>query len=123
MQVLLDTHVLLWWLGNDPQLLDEHRRIIQDSRNACYVSSATVWEISIKRSLGKLDIDDSYLEVARTQGFVELPVRWNHADLVKTLPEHHRDPFDRMLVAQALSEDMTLLTVDLNIRKYEARVV
>jgi len=122
MQLLLDTHILLWWLGDDPLLSVDHRRMIQDSRNACFISAASVWEISIKRSLGKLEIDDGYLEVARSQGFIELPIRWNHAEMVKTLPEHHRDPFDRMLVAQAVAEEMTLLTVDQNIRKYEVRV-
>ena len=123
MRILLDTHVLLWWLANDPSLTEEHRRIIQDKRNSCYVSAATVWEISIKSGIGKLEVAAEYLEVVRSQGFLELPVSWAHTKAVQQLPEHHRDPFDRLLVAQASTEGMALLSVDPFIKKYEVTVL
>jgi PIN domain nuclease of toxin-antitoxin system len=122
-QLLLDTHVLLWWLNDDPSLTEEHKRLIQDKRNACYVSAATVWEISIKSGLGKLRIAKEYLDVLRSQGFLELPVSWAHTSAVQQLPEHHRDPFDRLLVAQAAAEGMVLLSVDPLIRKYQVNVL
>jgi PIN domain nuclease of toxin-antitoxin system len=119
MKYLLDTHVLLWWLANDEALTPDHLRIIRNKRNTCYISAATVWEISIKTGLGKLVVAEEYLEVARSQGFLELPISWFHTQGVKQLPDHHKDPFDRLLISQALSEGMTLLTVDENIRKYQ----
>ena len=123
MRLLLDTHVLLWWLNDDRSLTDEHRRLIQDKRNSCYVSAATVWEISIKSGIGKLEIASEYLDVVRSQGFLELPVSWLHVNAVRELPEHHRDPFDRLLVAQATIEGMVLLSVDPVIRKYGITVL
>jgi len=122
-RLLLDTHVLLWWLNDDRSLTDEHRRLIQDKRNSCYVSAATVWEISIKSGIGKLEIASEYLDVVRSQGFLELPVSWLHVNAVRELPEHHRDPFDRLLVAQATIEGMVLLSVDPVIRKYGITVL
>jgi PIN domain nuclease of toxin-antitoxin system len=122
MKYLLDTHVLLWWLANDPALTPDHRRVIIDKRNVCFISAATVWEIGIKAGLGKLEIAGEYLEVARSQGFLELPISWAHAQLVRQLPDHHKDPFDRLLISQTISEGMTLLTVDENIRKYNIPV-
>jgi PIN domain nuclease of toxin-antitoxin system len=119
MKYLLDTHVLLWWLAKDAELTPDHLRIIRNKRNTCFISAATVWEISIKTGLGKLVVAQEYLEVARSQGFLELPISWIHTQGVKQLPDHHKDPFDRLLISQALSEGMTLLTVDENIRKYQ----
>ena len=78
-----------------------------------------MWEIAIKRSLGKLDIPNTYRDDIADQGFRELPITWDHARKTELLPSIHRDPFDRMLVAQALSEDLTLVTTDDNIRKYD----
>ena len=118
MKYLLDTHVLLWWLSNDHALTHNHKSIILDKRNTCYVSAATIWEISIKTGLGKLEIPNDYPEEIRSQGFLELPVSWIHAQMVQDLPNHHKDPFDRLLISQALNEEMTLLTVDENIKKY-----
>ena len=123
MRLLLDTHVLLWWLGNDPSLTEEHRKFIQDKRNSCYVSAASVWEISINSAIGKLEITPEYLEVLRSQGFLELPISWTHAQAVRQLPQHHRDPFDRLLVAQAATEGMALLSVDPIVKKYEVTVL
>ncbi len=119
MKYLLDTHVLLWWLADDAALTPEHRRIIGQKRNACFISAASVWEISIKTGLGKLTVPEEYLATARSQGFLELPISCVHAGGVRQLPDYHKDPFDRLLISQAFSEGLTLLTVDENIRKYQ----
>lgn len=123
MKLLLDTHQVIWWLADDPNLTETQRKAIQDRRNTCFVSAATVWEISIKESLGKLSIDPGYLEQLRSEGFVELPVSWQHARAVHDLPPHHRDPFDRLLVAQARMEGMCLVSVDEHIKKYDLTVI
>ncbi|MCX6545071.1 MAG: type II toxin-antitoxin system VapC family toxin [Acidobacteria bacterium] len=123
MKLLLDTHGVIWWLADDPNLTDKQRRAIQDRRNTCYVSAATVWEISIKQALGKLVIDSDYLDRLRSEGFVELPVSWKHSQAAQNLPPHHRDPFDRLLVAQARMEGMCLVSGDEIVRKYDLTVI
>jgi PIN domain nuclease of toxin-antitoxin system len=123
MNALLDTHVVLWWLDDAPQLSRRHRDIVSDTDNICFVSSATVWEISIKKSLGKLSIPDDYLDILESQGIFELSVSWVHAAGVAKLPLHHRDPFDRMLVSQALNENLTILTVDNRLKVYGAVIL
>lgn len=119
MNLLLDTHIIIWWLNDDEQLKSIHKKLIADPNNLCYISSASIWEISIKSSLGKLKIPSSYFEILKEQGFLELSINWFHCKEIKKLPDIHRDPFDRMLISQAKIEDMTLLTVDDNIKKYE----
>lgn len=123
MRLLLDTHILLWWLADSPELPEAYRKLVSDTRNTCYVSAVSVWEIAIKVGLGKLTVPANYLDVVRSQGFVELPISWGHAQAVLRLPEHHRDPFDRLLVAQCAEEGITLLSVDENVRKYGVSVV
>ena len=123
MNIILDTHIILWWLKDDPLLSEKHRGIIGNQANICFVSSASVWEISIKQALGKLRIASDYLELLTSQGFVELPVLWRHADKVRDLPLHHRDPFDRLLISQAIQEDFALCTVDNQIIKYPLKIV
>jgi PIN domain nuclease of toxin-antitoxin system len=118
MRVLLDTHVLLWWLADDQRLATAHRELIADSGNDVLVSAVTVAETAIKASLGKLDapvMDASFLE---GQGFGLLDLTAAHAVALRELPWHHRDPFDRMLVAQALTEGIPLLTADRNVARY-----
>ncbi len=119
MNLLLDAHILLWWLAASPELPESAEKLLRDNKNPVFVSSATMWEIAIKRSLGKLDIPNTYRDDIADQGFRELPITWDHARKTELLPSIHRDPFDRMLVAQALSEDLTLVTTDHNIRKYD----
>ena len=123
MHLLLDTHILLWWLADAPELTESHRSAIQDKRNSCFVSAVTIWEISIKSSLGKLEIDDTYLDIIQSQGFEELPISWRHAQAVRSLPAHHKDPFDRLLIAQAQVEGMTLLCQDAIIARYDVPVL
>ncbi len=118
MNLLLDTHVLLWWLDDDPTLSPEVRAAIGDGANDVYVSSATAWEIAIKRALGKLEVPDNLEEALSAAALQELPISVAHAMETGGLPAHHSDPFDRMLVAQARLEGLTLVTRDANITKY-----
>ncbi len=122
MDLLLDTHIVLWWLNDDEKLIDTHRKIISNIYNLCYISSATIWEISIKSKLGKLKIDDNYIDELKKDGFLELSINWIHCNHVKKLPLLHTDPFDRLLIAQANIENLTLLTIDKNIKKYKVKV-
>ncbi|MCS3781338.1 type II toxin-antitoxin system VapC family toxin [Tsukamurella ocularis] len=123
MRLLADTHVLLWWLGSDPRLRPDHRSLIEDDENTVLVSAATVAEVSIKASLGKLVAPEMSEEFLTAQGFSLLPLSVRHAQAIRDLPWHHRDPFDRMLVAQCVVEQVPILTVDERIRAYaiEAR--
>ncbi len=118
MTLLLDTHVFLWWL-DDPQLLSESaRRAISDPKNTVYLSAAVVWEIAIKRSIGKLDAPDDMEAAMRANRFLPLPVTVPHALAVGRLPHHHRDPFDRILVAQAIYEGCQLISRDPWVLRY-----
>ena len=117
MRVLLDTHLLLWALGAPLKLNAETRKIVDTSE--VYVSAATLWEISIKVALGKLKADvNEILAAVPTAGLRLLPITGEHAARVARLPPHHKDPFDRMLVAQAVTEPMILLTNDKALAPY-----
>jgi PIN domain nuclease of toxin-antitoxin system len=118
MKLLLDTHTLLWWLENPALLSKQARTAIRDGKNVVYLSAAVAWEIVIKKSLGKLDIPDNLEDVLQANRFLPLPVTIAHAIAVQSLPTYHRDPFDRMLIAQALCEGLTLVSRDSNIQKY-----
>jgi PIN domain nuclease of toxin-antitoxin system len=118
MRILLDTHIYLWWLQDNPKLSLVARNSIINAEEV-YVSSASLWEASIKISLGKLDANLTDLEVQITQsGFIELPVSTKHVLQLAHLPALHRDPFDRMLVAQAMYEPLRLLTSDAQLASY-----
>lgn len=117
MRVLLDTHMLLWALGSPSKLPAAARKLIDDAN--VYVSAATIWEVSIKAALGKLSADPrEVLAALEPAGFLELPVTGAHAARVVDLPAIHRDPFDRLLIAQALTEPMRLLTNDAALADY-----
>lgn len=120
MRLLLDTHLLLWWLADAPQLSADHRALIGDGSNDVLVSAVSVAEIAIKASLGKLDAPTDVTGAVATSGFSELDFTLAHGDALRDLPWHHRDPFDRMLVAQAQIEGLTLLTVDRRVQAYFA---
>ena len=119
MRILLDTHILLWWLTNDRRLPSKARQLIESPRNIVAVSSASIWEIAVKRALGKIKIELPELEEAiLNSGFEPLPITFRHAVEVSTLPAHHHDPFDRMLVAQCIVETARLLTHDHTLNRY-----
>jgi PIN domain nuclease of toxin-antitoxin system len=119
-RLLLDTHTLLWWRDDSPRLSARARCEIADATNEILVSVATLWEISIKRVLGKLSFPDDLEEVVREESFGLLPISFKHLRRLETLPGLHRDPFDRMLVAQALTEGAPLVTNDRALLAYGA---
>jgi len=118
-RLLLDTHAYLWWLRDDVKLSRAARDAISDAGCLVHVSAATIWEIAIKQQLGRLDLhgEDLMLEI-EANAFVDLPMSVRHAQRVGSLPLHHRDPFDRMLVAQAELETLTLVTHDRALEAY-----
>jgi PIN domain nuclease of toxin-antitoxin system len=118
MNLLLDTHTLLWWLADDAGLSTEARATICDAKHVVYVSAATAWEISIKRALGKLNAPGDLDTAVSASGFREMPITFAHAEAAGQLPMHHSDPFDRMLVAQAKLEFLTLVTRDERMEVY-----
>lgn len=119
---LLDTHVFLWWLNDSPELGPRCRDLIADQRNEVFISAATTWEISIKKTIGKLDAPEDMDSIVEDEGFSKLPISLYHGQLAGSLPILHRDPFDRMLVAQAQAEGLILMTSDANIGLYNVRV-
>lgn len=118
MRLLLDTHVLLWWLRNDRRLPARFAAAIRDPAIDVLVSAASVWEASIKTALGKLDLTGDLVEEIAANRFTELPISARHAQLAGDLPKHHDDPFDRLLVAQARIEGLHLATHDEIFRAY-----
>ncbi|MEQ4302650.1 type II toxin-antitoxin system VapC family toxin [Plantactinospora sp. B6F1] len=122
MNLLLDTHVVIWWLTDDPTLAD-HLKARLDHEPDVYVSAATVWEVAVKQSIGQLKEPADLAERIRGSGFRELPITSDHAMAAGRLPPIHRDPFDRILVAQARCEQLALVTRDPEIRKYEVQIL
>jgi PIN domain nuclease of toxin-antitoxin system len=118
LRLLVDTHVFLWWRGDDPQLGEVERQAIRDGQNDVFLSAASIWEIAIKHSLGRLQIPEPASAAGVRLGFEPLPISFAHAEAAALLPPLHRDPFDRMLVAQARAEGLTLVTRDPAIRAY-----
>jgi PIN domain nuclease of toxin-antitoxin system len=123
MRLLLDTHVLLWWLADDDLLADATRDSIADGDNLVVVSAATAWEIAIKQSIGRLDAPDDLLDVLRSNDFEGLSITPAHALAAGRLPLHHRDPFDRMLIAQAIAEELTVVTIDERFGHYDVELL
>ncbi len=121
MKLLLDTHVLLWALGDDPRLTSAQASAI--GRGNLYLSAASIWEIAIKRRLGKLVAPENLADVAAGAGCRQLPISWAHAGAAAALPAHHADPFDRMLIAQAQLEGLTVLSSDSMFKAYGIDVI
>jgi PIN domain nuclease of toxin-antitoxin system len=121
-RLLLDTHAFLWWIGDTRGLSRKGRAVIRSGRSECFVSIASAWEIAIKVSLGSLRVEgrlDRFLpEQIAANGFRALAIDLKHAARVATLPFHHRDPFDRLLVAQALEENLAIVTADAVFGRY-----
>jgi PIN domain nuclease of toxin-antitoxin system len=120
--LLLDTHVILWWLTDDLALSDEVKTRLDDEPDV-YVSPASLWEVTIKKSIGKLSEPIDVAEEIRDSGFRELPITFHHAIAAGRLPLIHRDPFDRMLVAQAQCEGLTLASRDPHIQRYDVALL
>lgn len=124
MNLLLDTHVFLWAVEDNPNLSDTARNAIVAGKNVVFVSAVTAWEIAIKRGLGKLNVPTgNYLEELRLHRFTPLDISTTHALAVETLPLYHKDPFDRLLVAQAQIEKLTLVTRDTKVMAYDVRTI
>jgi len=122
MRLLLDTHVLLWWLADDRKLTRAARAIIANPENEVLVSSASLWEIAIKASLGRIEIELDDLEAAITRnGFRPLAIGFRHALTAGRLPVVHRDPFDRMLIAQASVDELRVVSHDRVFERYNLR--
>ena len=122
MRLLLDTHAFLWWVGNNDALSKKARAAIADADNECFLSIASTWELAIKLSLGKLKLPEPIERFVPAQlaanGFVQLPIEFRHAAKVATLSLHHRDPFDRLLIAQAIEEKMPIVSGDAMFKRY-----
>lgn len=118
MKLLLDTHAFLWWDSRDVHLPSVLRSVIASAQNQVFVSAVSVWEIAIKRTSGKLVFGASAAKAIVDHGFFPLPITAEHAEWAGSLPQLHRDPFDRLLVAQAHLEGLTLVTVDEQILRY-----
>jgi PIN domain nuclease of toxin-antitoxin system len=124
MKILLDTHILLWAVFEPEKLSQELKAIIADYHNYVYVSLASLWEIAIKKNIGRLDIPDDFFEtIFNNSGFEPLPVQMAHIQLFLKLPLHHRDPFDRILIAQAISRKLMLVTNDQQIMSYDVPIL
>jgi len=118
MRVLLDTHILLWCLADDPKLSNQARRLIENATEV-YISAASYWELAIKIGLGKLEVDLLEIRQAAEQsGFIDVPITSEHAIAILGLANHHKDPFDRLIVATAITEPMRLITADKLVAQY-----
>lgn len=122
MTLLLDTHVIIWWLTADPALSTEAREMIVAAQ-AAHVSAASIWEIGIKQAAGKLEGPPELAESARDAGFLQLTMTTEHAITAAKLPPIHRDPFDRMLIAQAKCEGLALVTRNAAIAQYDVKIL
>ena len=123
MRLLLDTHVLIWWLTGDRRLRGSERGAIADPESIVHVSAASTWEIAIKRSLGRIEVTADLEPELDANAFLELPIRWRHARAAGALPRHHEDPFDRMLIAQARIENLSLVSYDSALRDYDVALL
>jgi len=123
MNLLLDTRILLWWLDDSPALSARGRNAITDTDNLIVLSAAVIWEIRIKQALGKLKITRNFYEVIKEQGFEMLPITPDHAYAVGDLPGHHQDPFDKIIIAQAHMEGLTVVTHNAFFEKYQIPIL
>jgi PIN domain nuclease of toxin-antitoxin system len=124
LRLLLDTHALLWWLADDPQLGTQSRALIENPAHEVLVSVVSLWEIVVKQRVGKLQADvHEVAEAAAAQGFGLLGLHLPHLRMLQDLPSHHRDPFDHLLIAQAMAEQAGFVTADQHAGRYPAEVV
>jgi PIN domain nuclease of toxin-antitoxin system len=122
---LLDTHTLIWFINGDTELSKKARELIEADNSINFISIASLWEIAIKVSLGKLQLNTSFEEINRQieiNGFQWLPITFDHTLILSKLPFHHRDPFDRMIIAQSIANNLTIISRDSNFKNYEINV-
>ena len=126
MRILIDTHILIWHLEGDAQLSPDRRSLISDPRNSAFVSIVSLWEIAIKTSRGKLSlsrpIDEIFTEINRSTVSI-LSIEPDHALKVSSLPFHHKDPFDRLIIAQAIVDDISIISTDRSFSDYEVTLL
>ncbi len=120
---LIDTHILLWWLSDDKKLSKNARSLIEDADNRILASSVSVWEIAIKKSLKKLKVPDNLKTIVEASDIEFLPITADHAWRVEQLPAIHNDPFDRLLIAQCMVEDLVFITADKIIPTYKIKCI
>ena len=123
MRLLLDSHTLLWSLSDVPRLGEVAREAIRSPGNEVFVSAVSMWELGAKRRKGQLNAPGDLVSIVERRGFTPLPLSLFHAEQATNLPMHHRDPFDRMLVAQAQAEGLTIVTADAALRRYGVRTM
>jgi len=123
LRLLLDTHALVWWLSDVSELTEDTRGHIANPRNDVFVSAITGWEIAVKRAKGKITAPRNLAALVEERGFIHLPLTFHHAEQAGDLPMHHRDPFDRFLIAQAQAEGLALVTRDARIPLYGVRIL
>ncbi len=122
-RLLLDTHAFLWCLSDTGRLRAASRSAIEDPRNEILVSAITAWEITVKQLKGKMEAPDNLAALVDEKGFAHLPLTFHHAELAARLPRHHKDPFDRFLIAQAQAEGLAVITRDTHFPLYGVRTV
>ncbi len=123
MKIIIDTHIFLWAISNPAKLDKKHRQKIETPTNIIYVSSVSITKLMIKSSIGKLDVNFDPIDIAKKSGFELLDYSAEDALALKELPFHHKDPFDRMLISQALNRKYALMTEDAKMAKYDCRLV
>ncbi|MBA3347149.1 MAG: type II toxin-antitoxin system VapC family toxin [Actinobacteria bacterium] len=123
LNLLLDTSVFIWWVTADERLGTRARAAMADPASSVFVSAVSAWEIAIKRALGKLDLEGDVGDLIEREEFEELPIRVVHALAAESLPPHHRDPFDRMLIAQSRREGMLLVSGDRVMTRYDVKLL
>lgn len=126
MKILLDTHVLIWFINGDDQLQRKSLELIQDINNECYVSIASIWEIAIKLSLGKLDIVGEFNSIVRIlndNDITLLPISFDHIKHLIILQKYHKDPFDRIIISQGIVEQLTIISKDDIFKLYKVKVL
>lgn len=123
MNLLLDTHVFLWWCDDHKRLTRAARQAIASPENTIYLSVASAWELAIKQALGRVKVAGELEEAVRSNDFLPLGISFEHARVAGLLPQHHGDPFDRMLIAQAKTDGLTLVTHDVLFRPYGVKAL
>lgn len=126
MDLLLDTHALIWFINGDNQLPEKSIKLIRNLENKCFVSVASIWEIAIKLSLGKLNLNGGFDEISKILRRYEielLPITFEHLQKLMTLDFHHRDPFDRVIISQGLVEKLAVVTKDKFFKEYKVKVI